>query len=395
MRLDKEQASLRELVREMQSKVSLVDLVRSNTDELKSRYDRLAADLAAARGDAGALPSWDAFMEAYKDRLDRHIASALAKHRPSSPLSGGTDQQSVTQAVGEAVERVQADVTGRIAKLRSELNRNLTASDEESRRLFMAAINDIRPKASAPVAQPSSAPLPDISLKPEERAVIELVRSEVGTALLRYAKDALGWPDYALFSGGARIVPKLTEATRVMRPPGVLNAWLAKNARQNAPARGPAMALEPTLTPGACWPFNGPQAQLGIALSRRVVVSNVTLEHVSRDVAIGRNVGSAPTDFELWAEVADPAHMARLAAHRSGRRQQRGTIREKPSTLLLAEGTYRIDQPDFRQTFPVLDEAAELAIPVDIVVLRILGLHGGNEGPGCLYRVRVGGVESE
>jgi hypothetical protein len=231
-----------------------------------------------------------------------------------------------------------------------------------------------------------------------------LVGSLVDSALDRYSKDVLARPDFALYTAGGRVIPSLTSRTYEVRPSGLGSRMLAALTGMGViRGRPPVTALHPDTNVGSCWPFSGSAAQLGILLSRRVVVSDVTIEHASKDVAL--DVSSAPRDFELWGVVEDDADVRRLKEYRAElearKRAQQFTGEEDPTLaslppspnhVLLAVGTYDAHATRHIQTFPVVPDTRSLNIPVSVVVLRILGTHG-NPAFGCLYRVRVGGVE--
>lgn len=223
----------------------------------------------------------------------------------------------------------------------------------------------------------------------------EVVQSLIDAALLQYSKDVLGRPDYALFTGGARVVPGITSPPLELRPPGLLKRALSLVTGGTGTIRGrpPVTALHPDLSVGSCWAFAGPTAQLGVRLSRKVVVSDITIEHAAREVAY--DVSSAPSDFEVWGVVESEDDARRLAQARSqyesGRQDgQLSSIPPSKHHMLLVSGTYDPNALQHVQSFPVFGPASSLDIPVSVVMLRVLGTQGG--GNGCLYRFRVGGT---
>jgi SUN domain-containing protein 1/2 len=125
----------------------------------------------------------------------------------------------------------------------------------------------------------------------------------IDAAILRYSKDVIARPDYALFTAGARIVPAITSDTLVIQPK---SSW-ARTLWGAKPAEGlpPAVALTPDGNVGKCWPFKGAEGQLGVMLSSRTVVGAVTVEHASRDVAM--DVSSAPREIEVVSVSFDLA----------------------------------------------------------------------------------------
>ena len=73
-------------------------------------------------------------------------------------------------------------------------------------------------------------------------------------------------------------------------------------------------ALQPDVNPGNCFAFGGDQGTIGIRLSRRVVVQNVTIEHIpkvcpfflpnfkrpKKEISLNGNIDSAPRDFLVF-----------------------------------------------------------------------------------------------
>ena len=125
--------------------------------------------------------------------------------------------------------------------------------------------------------------------------ITALLQDLIDDALLRYSKDIIARPDYALFTAGARIIPSITSDTLVMRSPGLLGRLVL--GQKPVEGRSPATALHPDISVGSCWPFAGSTGQLGVLLNRRVKVSDITLEHASTDVAL--DVSTAPRDVEV------------------------------------------------------------------------------------------------
>lgn len=223
----------------------------------------------------------------------------------------------------------------------------------------------------------------------------DVVQSLIDAALLQYSKDVLGRPDYALFTGGARVIPAITSPPLELRPSGLLKRAISLVSGGSGTIRGrPAVtALHPDLTVGSCWAFAGPTAQLGVRLSRKVVVSDITIEHAAKEVAY--DVSTAPSDFEVWGIVESEEDARRLAEARATG-QAEGQLSSIPPSrhhMLLVTGTYDPNAPHHIQSFPVFGPAASLDIPVSMVMLRVLGTNGG--GNGCLYRFRVGGATVE
>ncbi|CAG8606596.1 5201_t:CDS:2 [Ambispora gerdemannii] len=136
--------------------------------------------------------------------------------------------------------------------------------------------------------------------------LLEMIRSEsrkiVEEELLVFSQDKLNRPDFALHSGGAKIISRFTSKTYELWPEEWYKKLFAKVSGQGI-LRGkpPVTAISPETHVGHCWPFAGQEGQLAILLNRRVYVTAITYDHVSRHVTF--DVASAPKDFEVWGII--------------------------------------------------------------------------------------------
>lgn len=121
------------------------------------------------------------------------------------------------------------------------------------------------------------------------------LNSLIDRALLKYSKDVIAKADFALASAGARVVGSQTTPTMLLEKPRLF-ANIVYGARK-VEGRGPLIALHTDNNPAMCWPFEGSQGQLGIALSRKIKVTDVTMEHIARELM--PEVDSAPREVEV------------------------------------------------------------------------------------------------
>ncbi|KAJ3893200.1 hypothetical protein GG344DRAFT_43704 [Lentinula edodes] len=265
-----------------------------------------------------------------------------------------------------------------------------------------------------------------------------LVSSAVSSAVSIHSKDSIARADYALHSGGARVIPSLSSDTFALRTPSTFTSQLLGlipfsgsgfgfgGPGSVAVGRPPVWALHPDITNGLCWPFPGSHGQLGIALAAPVVVDSVTIDHVAAETASKRR--SAPREIEVWGLVEGRENIHKVKEWREGlitQRQAKNAARERgeeqdfnhlddllgtseldvpyPSTLpksptyiRLASFTYDIHSPSHIQTFPVLPylskygKLGEAGVDFGVVVL-VVRSNWGMEEYTCLYRVRVHG----
>ncbi|KAL8522276.1 hypothetical protein ACS0TY_012418 [Phlomoides rotata] len=188
----------------------------------------------------------------------------------------------------------------------------------------------------------------------------EMVRDYAKAIVLKeiekHAADGLGMADYALESGGARVL-------RHSDPLGGFccgNKVCAEAERMISPSFG---------QPGHCFPLKGGSGFVEIGLRTAILPEAVTLEHVAKSVAYDRS--SAPKHCRVsgWLRGRD------------------ATDRETPEKMfLLTEFTYDLDKSN-AQTFKVDSSASNL---VDTVRLDFMSNHGSATHT-CIYRLRVHG----
>ncbi|KAG0034948.1 hypothetical protein BGZ82_005461 [Podila clonocystis] len=262
----------------------------------------------------------------------------------------------------------------------------------------------------------------------------ELISELIDEALEKYSADALAKPDYALFSAGGRIIPRLTSPNYYhevkLNLLGRLGfRFLVPLPRKEKPAE---KAIEPSVHAGECWAMNGQEGQLAIRLARKIIVTEVTIEHADASVVL--DMGSAAKEIEIWslkgsedaAPVSASPATSEVAAEDAGDEKESTmesgsseTVEDKnktvgswwssgipwPGATLLdtiefdadtsaAEGgddaTEVRRKPKSRQTFAI--PLSKQTSPSVGVVLRIKS-NWGHPLFTCVYRVRVHGYE--
>src|SRR6266542_938577 len=132
-------------------------------------------------------------------------------------------------------------------------------------------------------------------------------------------------------------------------------------------SKKPEVVISPNVNVGECWCFNGTRGQIGIKLSRDVIVTHITYSHIGKGVSIDP-ISSAPRECELW-----------------------GLNEKKDFEVFL--GKYQYDlygRPT--QLFNVTDEIAKKNNRrVSSVVMKVMNNH---ENPKftCLYRLQIHGI---
>ncbi|GHJ89980.1 hypothetical protein NliqN6_6382 [Naganishia liquefaciens] len=219
----------------------------------------------------------------------------------------------------------------------------------------------------------------------------------IDDSLLKYSKDTLARPDFALASGGAQIVHDQTSKSMELVRENKAWSWLTgrRSFGLTTTGRMPEIMLHPSSLPGMCWPFEGSRGEVGILLSRDVRVTDITLEHAARELMSAKSLESAPKDIEVWAFFAEefetrlqeffdryPAHQSDVEPPQKGR-----------GMLLLARFQYSPHTSQPIQSFAVPSHIQELNLATVNVIVKVNSNWGGDYT--CLYRIRVHGSATE
>ncbi|KAG6842320.1 hypothetical protein C0991_010608 [Blastosporella zonata] len=235
--------------------------------------------------------------------------------------------------------------------------------------------------------------------------VTSLIGHLVDAAVSTYSKDTIARPDYALYSGGAQVIPSLTSPTYEITPStlrGSILSYITGNGY--AVGRPPVWALHHELHNGNCWPVAGQTGQLGVTLAAPIYIDEVTIDHVASEVAF--DMSSAPREMELWGLVEGKDNVEKIQdwkEEKSGRREAAreageeveeepelpSTLPSVPTYVRIAQFMYDVHAPRNVQTFPVDPELRALGVDFGVVVLMMKS-NWGREFT-CLYRLRVHG----
>lgn len=226
--------------------------------------------------------------------------------------------------------------------------------------------------------------------------------------------------DFALYTSGGRALPGLTSPSRAAR--GVLEAtmqsvaalWSSDDGEDSESAvnpwpRGANMALHYVTVPGYCWPFEGSTGHLGIRLTRRILLTDVTIDHVADGLVLDRR--SAPRQMSLWGLVDAPDDMDKVQVWEEtggifGARKHyaadpgdipeeiRVVFRDTGKWVQLASLRYDIASPSAIQTFPVDNDVRDLGVAFQTVVL-VVNDNWGHPDFTCIYKVRVHGEPAD
>ncbi|XP_020583068.1 protein SAD1/UNC-84 domain protein 1-like [Phalaenopsis equestris] len=195
----------------------------------------------------------------------------------------------------------------------------------------------------------------------------QLAKVVVEKEIEKHAADGLGRVDYALASGGAKVV-KHSEPYVIVKA----NSWLAVAKPKGGIHSSAQKMLEPSFgEPGQCFPLQGNSGFVEIRLRTGIVPDAVTLEHVSESVAYDRS--SAPKDCRVSGWFEGPENDASAAAEK---------------ILILTEFSYDLNKSN-AQTFPISTVDSSI---INMVRLDFTSNHGSSSHT-CIYRLRVHGFE--
>jgi SUN domain-containing protein 1/2 len=230
--------------------------------------------------------------------------------------------------------------------------------------------------------------------------VTTLLGTLVENAALLYSKDHIAKADFALYSAGGRIAPSMTSPTFQIRPSSWAQYLVGKVTGSGfAPGRPPVIALTPDNNVGNCWSFAGSSGQLGVILNRLVRITEVTIDHVPRELAM--DIKTAPREVKVWGVVEGKENLEKLARYydQAGE-EQRETFKpldhlpkHSVSHVLLSSFTYDITAPPHIQTFAIDEAVRDLELEIGIVLFQFLSNWGDSEHT-CVYRVRVHGIDT-
>lgn len=193
----------------------------------------------------------------------------------------------------------------------------------------------------------------------------EIVEKEIE----KHAADGLGSVDYALASGGARVVGHSEPLGGV----GNAGSWLSGRGRSGVHSDAVKMLSPSFGEPGQCFALKGSTGFVVIRLRAPIVPEAITLEHVAQSVAYDRS--------------SAPKH-CRVSGWFQGQQGLETEMADKEK-FLLTEFVYDLEKSN-AQTFNVLDGTGSSVI--DTVRFDFISNYGSSLFT-CIYRLRVHGYE--
>ena len=386
-------------------------------DRLSALEGRFSETKKALEGDAQARDLVDRSLNGVKHDMEILQSQIIAQHARHE-----REQGKQTADTSEAESRV---------KLKALEERVVTVERDLLDSLDLGKKDSSTPTASGPASAWWNKILTNPNFKFQIKSsdgqdITALIHQLVDSAVSTFSEDTLSKPDFALHSGGARIIPSLTSPTFEIRPQSLGFQMIGLiTGNVYTIGRPPITALHHEMQNGHCWSFAGGEGQMGVSLASPIYMEEVTIDHVAKSIAF--DMRSAPRQMEVWGLVEGKDNIARvrawkedLAARKEARQTALGgedssttydkdgshssngypdnfevvdypkTLPKNPEYIRLANFTYNIHSPNNVQTFPVMPEIRELGVDFGIVVLRVLN-NWGRDDFTCLYRFRVHG----
>ncbi|WVZ77113.1 hypothetical protein U9M48_025014 [Paspalum notatum var. saurae] len=272
--------------------------------------------------------------------------------------------------IGNKIEKTKRDVTKQFEDKGNDIDKKVKTLEDKTGKLdkslaelrdmgflskkeFEDILNQLKKKKGL------SGTDDDISLDDLRLYAKEIVEIEIA----KHSADGLGMVDYALASGGAKVL-------------GHSETFM--NGKTFLPVRGSAhktaqKMLEPSFgQPGECFALKGSSGFVNVKLRTEIIPEAVTLEHVDKTVAYDRS--SAPKDFLIrgWYQGSHD-----------------DSDKDLNAMATLGEFSYNLDKSN-AQTFQLVRTADSRVI--NMVRFEFSSNHGNSELT-CIYRFRVHGSE--
>jgi hypothetical protein len=141
---------------------------------------------------------------------------------------------------------------------------------------------------------------------------------------------------------------------------------------------------------------DAPHGQLGISLAETILITHVTIDHISRDFT--SHINLAPRTIYIWGVLDGEDNLAKREFLVQGDGEVAGVLNSRPEPAItggrlfipLVRLVYDIYAASHVQTFPIIREVAEQHMEFKEVVVEFVDNWGGSAT--CLHRVRIHGL---
>ena len=407
VRLDKATRKEIELLKEQVANLAKAQKTSSTSSKSKSNTNSAdAKELAALRNEMIARATADAKQFA---SLKQDVASLIESQKSDALEKKQKEKDEDAQDVAAqdlriAVSGLKADVqelTSKVSRIASgkpssnsggaqpldskelaSLEAQISAVSEKVNGLDDASFSDLRVEIAS-LKKRFTALETSVTLRMHE---VEVSARQHVTSTLPSKPAHVNKVDYALFSGGGKVVGHSSLSPLVAKGEGPLTGVL-KSVRGGVHPRADEWILSGgsvVVVPGECLAVDGASGSVDVRLREQIKVEAITIEHIHPDVAY--DISSAPKGIKIWgwnSTKAPPGKGKKNAAVTLGtvRYQLGGEQVGAVQTFALAD----VDEKKFGK------KTKNVSPAVDHVRFEITSNYGNKEWT-CLYRLRVHGV---
>lgn len=326
-----------------------------------------------APGPQGPAPTVD--LSGVFDRLKKLEDSATGTSGSQSMTPEIKNELASLRVLAEAARNEAATAKNEVVSADSR-----RISDKEA---IQARLAEIEQRLASTSSNPSN-PTTTAPVSSTSGVTPEVVKSLIAEELKKrvdHAAATVGMPDHALYTAGGRVIlgatgfdPKLSwsAVSGTGSSGGFFPSFMSLFGSHSANAPGsrnvPSIALDPSLTPGFCWPFPGQRANFSVSTACPVTPTAFTIDHIPASEAISPN--SMPHKFNVWGWRLNDTALAHPV----------------PRVKLVADAEYK-QTGATAQTFHI--DKLTLA-EFDAFTLEIASNYG--DVYTCLYRFRIHGT---
>ncbi|CAG8795185.1 27099_t:CDS:2 [Gigaspora margarita] len=217
---------------------------------------------------------------------------------------------------------------------------------------------------------------------PDKEQLNEWVMSAAHNLVQEYIKtDIRNMPDFALSSGGARIIHSLTSRPYSEMPNTKFHKMFSL-LLYNGYVHGhkPHVAIDGNNQIGNCFAFSGMRGQLAIQLSRTIYITSVSYQHLDRNLALDdTNILSSPARFAVLG-IPDEKYLSNSTSK---------ALEVSQGFVRLGEFIYDLEGPPV-QIFQVEHKNGSERIPIKSIIFKV-NSNWGHDRYTCLYQFKVHG----
>jgi len=301
--------------------------------------------------DKNYIEALETFRKEFKTELEKLRAEqqkvTTTGLPPSTPEISVGEIEQIIKNMGLDSNGISDELIVKMQNDIKELSKKLSDRNQESSQVDAIA------KKVEMLEQTSLSTIPNVVKLYVQGILLDLMKAD-GTSKI----------DYALKSNGGEI-KDVTYPEDIPSSSSSLFQYFFDTPNKRNKFNNAHLVIDPSITPGNCWSFLGHRANITIKLSCPIIISQISLEHIDRQIALRPH--STPHRFQVYGTKME-------------------SDQKNMNQTFLLEGEYRLKGPVI-QEFPVTDTSIW-----DHVTLAILSNHNRDSHERdytCVYRIRV------